>query len=294
MYKPRRMHPAVIIFKVIHLFSYREVIIPIIVSFISFSKDYFLYVFSGIALLLVIFTAFSIISWLRFTYVVTEDELQIEWGIFVRKKRYISKGRIQSIDLTVNVLHRIFKLARVQIETAGSGKEAEASLTAVKLTEAERLHKELKGYSKTAALRKQDVEAQVPFHQISNKRLFIAGTTSGSIGFLLAIIAFFFSEVEQFIPKHVYDDMLNWIISLSVFLLIIIISSILLILWLLGIAGTMIKFWNFRIERHENELFITRGLFEKKTNNDTFKANSGNWNGRKYFPTAIWLCYYFC
>ncbi|MFU0789222.1 PH domain-containing protein [Virgibacillus proomii] len=264
MYKPRRMHPAVIIFKVIHLFSYREVIIPIIVSFISFSKDYFLYVFSGIALLLVIFTAFSIISWLRFTYVVTEDELQIEWGIFVRKKRYISKGRIQSIDLTVNVLHRIFKLARVQIETAGSGKEAEASLTAVKLTEAERLHKELKGYSKTAALRKQDVEAQVPFHQISNKRLFIAGTTSGSIGFLLAIIAFFFSEVEQFIPKHVYDDMLNWIISLSVFLLIIIISSILLILWLLGIAGTMIKFWNFRIERHENELFITRGLFEKK------------------------------
>jgi putative membrane protein len=87
MYKPRRMHPAVIIFKVIHLFSYREVIIPIIVSFISFSKDYFLYVFSGIALLLVIFTAFSIISWLRFTYVVTEDELQIEWGIFVRKKK---------------------------------------------------------------------------------------------------------------------------------------------------------------------------------------------------------------
>lgn len=262
------MHPAVIIFKVIHLFSYREVIVPIIVSFISFSKDYFLYVISGIALLLVIFTVFSIISWLRFTYVVTDDELQMEWGIFVRKKRYISKGRIQSIDLTVNVLHRIFKLAKVQIETAGSGTEAEASLTAVKLTEAERLHKELKGYSKTVALSQQDVddydETRVPFYQISNKRLFIAGTTSGSIGFLLAVIAFFFSEVEQFIPKYVYNDTVNWMVSLSVFLLIIVISITLFILWLLGIAGTMVKFWNFRIERHENELFITRGLFEKK------------------------------
>ena len=38
----------------------------------------------------------------------------------------------------------------------------------------------------------------------------------------------------------------------------------LLILWLLGIAGTMIRYGNFTIEKRQNELFIKRGLLETK------------------------------
>src|SRR5699024_1341853 len=39
---------------------------------------------------------------------------------------------------------------------------------------------------------------------------------------------------------------------------------ILIVLWLFGIAGTMIKYGNFTIINRGDELFITRGLLEKK------------------------------
>src|SRR5699024_7788764 len=40
--------------------------------------------------------------------------------------------------------------------------------------------------------------------------------------------------------------------------------SLLFVLWLIGIANTMIKYGNFTIEKRNNELFIKRGLLETK------------------------------
>ncbi|WP_121640656.1 PH domain-containing protein [Virgibacillus sp. Bac330] len=264
MSKPKRMHPAFILFHVIR--SLRDTILPFIAAIIAIPKEHFFFVIIGLIALALVFTIFSTLSWWRFTYEVTNDELRIESGIFIRKKRYISKGRIQSIDISANVLHRVFKLAKVQIETAGSG--AEGTLTAIKLSEAEDLRTELKGYQTNDVDLEKTEETMktptVPFFQISNKRLFLAGSTSGSIGVLAGLFAFAASEMEQFIPDDFYDNTVEWVVGLSFALLIIVIIVILLFLWLLGIAGTMIKFWNFRIERHEKELFITRGLLEKK------------------------------
>lgn len=264
MSKPKRMHPIVIFFQVIR--SLRETILPFIAAIIATPKAYFFYVIIGLIVVALLFAIFSTLSWLRFTYEVTSEELRIESGIFIRKKRYISKSRIQSIDISANLLHQLFKLAKVQVETAGSG--AEGTLTAIKLSEAEALRRELQGYQNILADAEAEEAAEqqrtVPSYQISKKRLFFAGTTSGSIGVLAGLITFLVSEMEQFIPNRYYDNMVEWIVELSIAFLIIVIIIVLLLLWVLGIAGTMIKYWNFRIERHENELFITRGLLEKK------------------------------
>ncbi|HLG26892.1 MAG TPA: PH domain-containing protein, partial [Paenisporosarcina sp.] len=75
----------------------------------------------------------GIIKWKRFVYWFEEDELRIEYGLFVKNKRYIPFERIQSFNYTESILHRPFKLVKVTIETAGSGSttEAEAELTAI-------------------------------------------------------------------------------------------------------------------------------------------------------------------
>ncbi|WP_163971720.1 PH domain-containing protein [Oceanobacillus halotolerans] len=270
MSEPLRLHPLAIIFNFLKVI--REGIIPIVIGLFSFRNEALIYVLligSGIALLLVIY---SILSWYRYTYRVEDEELRIEYGILIRKKRYISKNRIQSIDLTQSVLHRIFKLVKVQVETAGSGTSAEASLSAVKLSDGEKLRSKLKGAKPSQLANDEEVEEVTtdstelvqPTHKITFKRLFIAGSTSGSIGILLAIFVVFFSELEQFIPESFYDQTINWMIGLSILFLIGLIVSLLLVLWLLGIAGTMIKYGNFTITRNNDELFITRGLLEKK------------------------------
>ncbi|WP_289891700.1 PH domain-containing protein [Virgibacillus pantothenticus] len=216
MSKPKRMHPIVIFFQVIR--SLRETILPFIAAIIATPKAYFFYVIIGLIVVALLFAIFSTLSWLRFTYEVTSEELRIESGIFIRKKRYISKSRIQSIDISANLLHQLFKLAKVQVETAGSG--AEGTLTAIKLSEAEALRRELQGYQNILADAEAEEAAEqqrtVPSYQISKKRLFFAGTTSGSIGVLAGLITFLVSEMEQFIPNRYYDNMVEWIVELSI------------------------------------------------------------------------------
>lgn len=263
MSEPKRLHPTAILFNFVR--KMREALFVIILGFITFKDEGLIYFIMGASALAILILVFGIWSWFRYTYRIEDDELRIKYGIFIRKKRFISKNRIQSIDLTSSVVHRIFKLTRVQIETAGSGNGAEASLKAVKLAEGEALREELKTAGGEPREEEEVSSEQMhPTSMIHFKRLFIAGSTSGSIGVILALVAFGASELEQFIPDNFYDNTVEWAVGLSIVIIIGLTTVSLLFLWLLGIAGTMIKYGKFTITRYENELFITRGLLEKK------------------------------
>lgn len=92
--------------------------------------------FIGIAGLILLMGLFSWINWLKFRYRLEDGELYVEQGLFVKKKRYIQKKRIQAINISAGVLQRIFGLVKVNIDTAGGGMEAEAEFSAVTRAEA--------------------------------------------------------------------------------------------------------------------------------------------------------------
>ncbi|WP_411954475.1 PH domain-containing protein [Alkalibacillus sp. S2W] len=265
MSEPRRLHPAAVIFSVIKIF--KNLIYAIGAGVVAlFGNTMFIYIALGILGLTIIFTIISIIDWFRFHYYIEGDELRIEQGVFVRKHRYISKNRIQSIDLTQGVIHRILKLTKVQIETAGSGLETEASLSAVSLSEGEAIRRELKSDQSLANEEQGESEEAVeyPQRQISFNRLFVAGLTSGSVGVIIGLVFVGFSEIERFIPDSAYDQAMSWMLSSAVELLIFLALVMFILLYALGILGTVIKFGRFQITRYDTELFITRGLLEKK------------------------------
>ncbi|MGM8212459.1 PH domain-containing protein [Virgibacillus sp. W0430] len=262
MSKAERLHPIAIIFNFILFF--RHTVFMFIAGYLALKEHFSIYIVLIASAVILLFIIGSVLSWWRFTYRVESDEIRIEYGVFIRKKRYISKNRIQSIDLTANVLHRIFKLVKVQIETAGSGEGAEASLSAVRLREGERIRSALKSYNSTDQAAEEAIKQDHPSKKITFKRLFIAGTTSGSVGVILAIAAFGSQELDAFIPETLFEDTVSWVIGLSIVFIVALIVCVLLLLWLLGIAGTIIKYGNFTVTKSANELFITRGLLEKK------------------------------
>ncbi|WP_237706227.1 PH domain-containing protein [Ornithinibacillus scapharcae] len=260
MSKPEKLHPATIVFNLIK--GIKDSIFLIILVFVTMFDDHLLYAIFIVFFLLLLITGTSILSWSRFTYRIDGDELRLEYGIFIRKKRYISKNRIQSIDLTQNLLHRIFKLVKVEIETAGTGSEAEASLLALSLEDGEALRAELKTLKKNEEV--EEETSTVPAETISRKRLIFAGATSGSIGVILALVGFVSSEVIRFIPNSFYDEAYKWLIGLGLLLMILMGIGVLLLVWLLGILGTMTKYWNFTVSKVGEDIVITHGLIEKK------------------------------
>ncbi|HLT55539.1 MAG TPA: PH domain-containing protein [Bacillota bacterium] len=258
MSKVRRLHPAAILFQFFKLL--KGWVIYLLIGLITIKGEGLIYYSLLVLLFIFVLLTISILKWYRFTYQIGEDEFRIEYGIFIRKKRYISKHRIQSIDLSANPIHQIFHLVKVEIETAGSGTDTEASLQAVKLAEGEKIRERFKGSS----IQEEQPKQKPASKNITNKDLLLAGATSGSTGVILALLAAVFSEIEQIIPDHFYDQTVAWLIGLSVTYIILLAAAVLIFIWILGIVGTVLKYWNFTITKTENELVITRGLLVKK------------------------------
>ena len=97
----------------------------------------------GIVLIIMLIS--GLIKWHRFVYWFEEGELRIEYGLFVKKKRYIPFERIQSLNYTEGIFHRPLGLVKVKVETAGTGKigQAEVELTAISREDAERIEKNM-------------------------------------------------------------------------------------------------------------------------------------------------------
>lgn len=240
----------------------KETILGLGVGLIITLKESVLYFLIFVAVFLVLLIISSFLSWLRFTYRVEDSELRIEQGVFVRKKRYISINRIHKIDVTADVIHRIFGLVKVQVDTASSGDGAEVNLSAIKVTQAARLRRELKNNKRKPE--QTEERTAYPRKGISWGSLFIAGSTSGTAGFLLVMMLAIFSQIEDLIPTSVYKSAYALFIESGIVFFIASVIFFLFLLWLIGIAGTMIRYGRFTIEKRENELFIKRGLIETK------------------------------
>src|SRR5699024_4892821 len=223
--QPRRLHPAGMFFAFIKVI--KETILGLGIGSIAIFKQSPKYglIFIGVFGLFTVVN--SILSWFRYTYRVEDGELRIEQGIIKRKKRYISLNRIHKIDITSNVIHRLFKLGKVQIDTASSGAGAEVSLSAVKTADAQLLRQVLKKGKQSGNGVASDFitdhveETTNPTRKITWKRLFIAGSTSGSVGVILLAMLFLFSQTGEFIPESAYDQTFQWIIQLSIVLIVV-------------------------------------------------------------------------
>lgn len=76
----------------------------------------------GLVLLVVLLvTGLAVLSWRMTRYRLTGQRLEINRGVLFRQQRRAQLDRIQAVDVTQPLLARIFGLARLTVEVAGSG-----------------------------------------------------------------------------------------------------------------------------------------------------------------------------
>lgn len=256
----QRLHPLAIVFMIFS--TIKEIIFTLGIGFIFiFNVFDVTYSLIFIGLMFIFVCIISILKWLQYSYWIEADELKIEYGIFVKKNNYIPANRIHKIDLSASILHRIFKLVHVEIDTAGSDDKKEASLLAVKRDEGLRIRRQLRRKQTKRPLEDRTVSQR---ESVSLGRLFLAGSTSGSIGVILVTLMVTFSQFEEFIPEQIIKDVFYFLKEANLALIILISVVIAFMLWLIGIATTMIKYGNFQIDETEDGLHIRRGLLEIK------------------------------
>jgi putative membrane protein len=208
----------------------------------------------------------SLLSWLRYTYILTEDELRIEEGIFVRKKRYIPYERIQSINFSEGMLQRLFGLVKVQIETAGGNgaREAEAVLSAISKEEAQQVQEYAASVEGNRTIEVKDIPEAYPIYKISNGQLLILSLTSGGVGVVISAVLALLSQVDDLIPFRKLASVFEKWDASSLVLIAIIVFFGFFLAWVLALMGTMLKYANFTVLKKDNDLVITQGLLERR------------------------------
>ena len=240
--------------------------------------DYLTFIIFGV--LIIVFFTTGIIKWKRFVYWFEDDELRIEYGLFVKKKRYIPFHRIQSLDYTEGILHRPLKLVKVRVETAGGSDltKSDAELTAItkeaanrieeKMTEAKQRRKskpddiaEFEDLAEPVAVPTQKLKS---VYKMTGKDLLVLATTSGGIGLILSGILIFLAQFAEFIPFEKAYAEISEFIKYGILIVIIAVLLGLFVIWGISVLMTFLGYYGFQVELDKEDLVISRGLIEKK------------------------------
>ncbi|MFJ5770713.1 PH domain-containing protein [Psychrobacillus sp. NPDC093180] len=275
-----KLHPISAVINFVKVL--KEMIIPfiVVIALNGFggrdgAGDWSSYITYGIYGIMLIFLLVSgIIKWKRFRYWFEEEELRIEYGLFVKKKRYIPFERIQSLNYTEGIFHRPFGLVKVKVETAGGGatKEADAELTAITKAAAEQIKLEML-QAKNKLTEPIDDSAEVQqvvkverqsIFKMSPKDLFVLASTSGGVGVFFSGLAVFVSQFSNVIPyEAIYEEIVVFI-RFGALIVALVVFVVLLIAWIVSVVLTFINYYEFTIIVEDEEIIITRGLLEKK------------------------------
>jgi putative membrane protein len=268
MSKPKRLHPTAIFINSGK--KIKRVIIPLIGLAFLGHKDEGRVLFTLMAsIAVIIFTLFSsAISWFRYTYHLEKEELRIEYGIFIRKKRYISFERIQSLDMTEGVLHRLFGLAKVQVETAGGDLSdgAEAVLAAISKKEAMYIQDYFNSHKASVKMMEglENHQEEELIFQITTIQLLLLSLTSGGAGVIISAVLALLSQMDDFIPYKKWFGGLEKLVSGSMMFFSILVFIGFVLIWIIALLGTMLKYANFTVIKKDGDLIISQGLLERR------------------------------
>lgn len=128
---------------------------------------------------------YQIAYYYRFEYELTPDTLDIASGVVGRKEREIPYRRVQNVDITESIFHRLFGVAILRVETAG-GSETEAELNFVAADEARRFQTEIRkrraaarGETREGTVREEPVTASPDGESVATTEPTAAPTGAG-------------------------------------------------------------------------------------------------------------------
>ena len=263
----RRQHPVAAVARALALIKGNlvTIIVLLVVGSRGGEASVIWWIAGGFITLLIL----GIISWWRFLYKIEDGQVHIKRGLFVRQNMYLTRDRVQVIDITAGVLQRMFGLVKVEIKTAASSSR-EATIDAISRADAEIITEKLKknnGSTVEAGNEDEVTETNrgITYH-LPGKNLLVAASTSGSFGIALSVIGTVFSQAEPLISEN---EMYEWFLNVipaetDLFLIITVIGVLVLFAWLMSFFGTLFSYGDFGLTVYNDELVITRGIFEKK------------------------------
>jgi len=268
---PQRLHPAVLVLEVLTSFRRWFGITSVPWLFVLFrdglSSSRVLLLLAVVFISIAASGVWALLSWRATVYFVQGNAFHFKRGVIGKNERTVPLDHIQSVDTVQGPVQRLFGIVEVRVETAGGGgKAADVSLAAVARPAARELQRELAPRRPSTAADSSEVIAPIPapVRRLSTGRLLLAGATSGQIGVALPIIFTFSQLFDDILTPDFLMSFAHDLLPGSVAAIVVIAGGVLLLAWLVAVAGTVLAYAGFSLSRDEDSLRITRGLLERR------------------------------
>ena len=246
----------------------------------SMSKDDGWETFFALLAALVL-SAYSLFYTLTFRFWVASNELVVKEGLFNRTLRHVPFTRIQNIAFRQSLLHRLFGVVELNLES-GAGSKPEAKLTVLTMVRARALEQEIRGLSSHSESETAHAEAITPdaatpsgasagstlLHQVPLIDLVRLGLISNR-GMVAIGTAFYFLSQTKLLPTNVFKEVARWLKAdiglahgplywlLSGFITL---AMILVVVRLASIGMAIFSFYDFKLFAEADRLRVEHGL----------------------------------
>ncbi len=222
----------------------------------------------GIALLAM---TIAIIDYFRFFFHIKDDELRVQKGILTKKNLSIPFDRIQTVNLEQNLIHQMFNVVKVVVDTAGSVQN-EFEFEALKKDKAEALRNLILSHKSSKALPTaldaiDDVdEKEEEVFSIDVVNLIKIGITENHIrsGSLIIVFLFWIQEALDDVGVNIldYGEKLNLSGTISTILFFVVVFFILA--FFVSLFKTVLVYFNLKLKRRKDGFDLVYGLLNRK------------------------------
>lgn len=222
-------------------------------------------------LIVVLGSVYAIIKFFRYYYYINGDELVIEQGVFTRSRTNIPFERIQSINLEENIIHQLFDVTRVKIETAGSS-NTELEFQALEKPIANELRTLILSKKQT----KKEVSAPTDFKvespvfstimSVSPLELLKAGMVENHLksgGIIIAFLFWMWQSAQDFGMQDRIEGEVS-AIDYGVALVGFLIGAFLIISFLISLVRMVLNNFDLKFMRSPRGFKINAGLLNRR------------------------------
>jgi putative membrane protein len=267
----RRLHPASWFFVLIQ--QLKQFIVPLLAIFFFGGADRN-ELWSVIAICLL--GVYAIWQYYTYRFHIDSDSLLIRSGLLERSLRQIPFARIQNVAIHQTLLHRIFGVAEVRLESAG-GIKPEAEMRVLKLADAmalEALVRQRKSLATASLATTAGATARTHGDVLLSLSVWEVVRQGLISNRGMLVIAGGFAVLSQLSPNLIETVLRSWVRGMFGYVtsygrgheLAALISMILMFviaLRLFSVALALLQYYGFRLEQQGRRLTIERGLLSR-------------------------------
>ena len=241
---------------------------------------------------------FQVIASRLTRWTIANQAVFVRTGVFDKDTKVIPFNRIQNVKLTQNVLHRIFGVARVELESAGS-KKPEATFDVLRYDDARALSDLIQSRGRVTEEGTPVVEADkgeillhmplgelIRFGIVSNRGLIVL---AAALAATTQFVDNAWDQLVQYAIRHFdFSNQFDRISHLSLpMLMALIFAVVLTVIVFVRLLSIVLAFWthyNFTLTEQPRRLQTERGLFARwndaivKSRIQSFRITEGIWH----------------